>query len=143
MTSDQVHLERRVAQRFEFHTSVSLRLVGRGIEACGSTQDLSGRGALLNTDAPLSHGDAIELTLMMPSAITLGDNMRVRCKGRVVRVCGAGSKGGIAVQLEGAYEFLPDPMKQLNDVRISSGLEPEEAGMSANVFRQRSTIPSS
>jgi hypothetical protein len=142
MTSDQVHLERRVAQRFEFHTSVSLRLMGSGVEACGFTQDLSGRGALLNTDAPLSLGDAIELTLMMPSAITLGENMRVRCRGRVVRVCGAGSKGGIAVQLEGAYEFLPDQRKPPEQVRISSSLEPEEAGMSANVFRQRRPIPS-
>lgn len=142
MTSDQVHLERRVAQRFEFHTSVSLRLLGSGIEACGFTQDLSGRGALLNTVAPLSHGDAIELTLMMPSTITLGENMRVRCKGRVVRVCGAGSKGSAAVQLEGAYEFLPDEMKPLEQVRISSGPEAEDAGMSVNVFRQRGPTPS-
>jgi hypothetical protein len=142
MTSDQVRLERRVAQRFEFHTSVSLRLMGSGVKACGFTQDLSGRGALMNTDAPLSLGDAIELTLMMPSAITLGENMRVRCRGRVVRVCGAGSKGGIAVHLEGAYEFLPDQMKPPEKVRISSGLEPEEAGMSANVFRQRGPISS-
>jgi hypothetical protein len=137
MTSDQVHLERRVAQRFEFHTSVSLRLLGSGVEAYGFTQDLSGRGALLNTNAPLSQGDAIELTLMMPSEITLGENMRVRCKGRVVRVCGAGSKGSVAVQLEGAYEFLPDEMKPREQARVSSRLEPEDAGMSANVFRQR------
>jgi hypothetical protein len=46
------------------------------------------------------------------------------------------------VQLEGAYEFLPDPMKPREEVRISSGVDREEAGMSANVFRQRGPISS-
>jgi hypothetical protein len=138
MTSDQLHLERRAAQRFEFHTAVSIRLLGNGAESCGFTQDLSGRGALLNTEAELRQGDALELTLLMPSEITLGENMRVRSKARVVRVCGAGAKGGIAVQLEGAYEFLPEEEKRVAVSARSSALEQrDDAGMSANVFHLR------
>ena len=109
MTIDQVQLERRAAQRFDFHLPVSVRLVGSDHEGCGFTQDLSARGALFYTDFPLSEGDAVELTLVMPSEITLAENMRVRCRGRVTRVLQpvVGSKFGVAVHLEG-YEFLPE-----------------------------------
>jgi hypothetical protein len=138
---DHLHLERRAAQRFEVQTAVSLRLEGGETEGCGFTQDLSGRGALLYTDMPLSEGEALELTLMMPSEITLGENMRVRCKGRVVRVCGLGSKGGFAVQIEGAYEFLPDEIKNSVSTDISSGSEnSEKSGMSENVFHLRGAV---
>jgi PilZ domain-containing protein len=142
MTTEHVDLERRATQRFEVQTPVSFRLSGTEIAGSGFTQDLSGRGALLYTDTELSAGDVVELTLMMPAEITLAENMRVRCKGRVVRVCGAGSKGGVAVQLEGAYEFLPNEITQLTQARIASGEQADEAGMSANVFQLRSGFSS-
>lgn len=110
MTTTQVQLERRSTQRFDFHLPVSVRLSGStDPEGCGFTQDLSARGALFYTDFRLSLGDAVELTLVMPAEITLGENMRVRCRGKVVRVCppAAGSKCAVAVQLAG-YEFLPE-----------------------------------
>ncbi len=110
MSTTQVQLERRSTQRFDFHLPVSVRLAGSPEhEGCGFTQDLSARGALFYTDFPLALGDAIELTLVMPSEITLAENMRVRCRGKVVRVRppGAASKCAVAVQLEG-YEFLPE-----------------------------------
>jgi hypothetical protein len=138
---DHLHLERRATQRFEVQTAVSLRLAGSGTDSSGFTQDLSGRGALLYTDMLLSEGEAIEMTLMMPSEITLGENMGVRCKGRVVRVCGLGTKGGIAVQIEGAYEFLPDEIKNSVSTDISSGSEnSEKSGMSENVFHLRGAV---
>ena len=42
---------------------------------------------------------------MMPAEITLTENMRVRCRGRVTRVLPVDSKFGVAVHLEG-YEYL-------------------------------------
>ena len=109
MTTETVHLERRAAQRFDFHLPVTIRLSGSEREGSGFTQDLSARGALLYTDFALATGDAIELTLVMPSEVTLAENMRVRCRGKVVRVSAAtaGTKSGIAVHLDG-YEFLPE-----------------------------------
>lgn len=110
MTTTPVQFERRSTQRFDFHLPVSVRLAGKADqEGCGFTQDLSARGALFYTDFPLALGDAVELTLVMPSEITLAENMRVRCRGKVVRVCPptAGSKCAVAVQLAG-YEFLPE-----------------------------------
>ena len=109
MNTEPLHLERRAAQRFNFHLPVSLRLTGSEREGSGFTQDLSARGALLYTDFALAVGDTIEMTLVMPSEVTLAENMRVRCRGRVMRVSPAmtGSKCGVAVHLDG-YEFLPE-----------------------------------
>lgn len=109
MTTSPVRLERRAGQRFDLHLPVSVKLVGSTHEACGFTQDLSARGSFFYTDYPLGAGESVELTLVMPSQITLGDNMRVRCRGRVLRVLqpSIGTKLGIAVHFVG-YEYLTD-----------------------------------
>jgi hypothetical protein len=106
METDQVHHERRSSQRFDFHLPVTVRLAGTDREGCGFTQDLSGRGAFFYTDFQVSEGDAVELTLEMPVEITLSENMRVRCRGKVLRVRPVESKFAVAVHLQG-YEFLP------------------------------------
>ncbi len=78
-------------------------------KVCSFTQNLSVRGALFHTDLPLCEADAIELTLVMPAEITLAENMRVRCRGKVLRVLSStvGTRSVVAVHLEG-YEFLPE-----------------------------------
>lgn len=86
MTTPPVRVERRVGQRFLYNVPVALRECSGEIQGAGFTQDLSSRGAFLFTDAPLREGSEIELTLRMPSEITLGESMRVRCRGRVLRV---------------------------------------------------------
>jgi hypothetical protein len=109
MSTDQVQLERRAAQRFDFQLPVSVRLAGGEREGFGSTQNLCARGALFHTDLGLSAGDAVEVTLVMPSEITLAENMRVRCRGKILRVLSSAvdTRAVIAVHLEG-YEFLPE-----------------------------------
>lgn len=108
-TDRQVQLERRAAQRFDVHLPVTVRLAGSEREGCGSTQNLSARGALFHTDLPVSEADAVDLTLVMPSEITLAENMRVRCRGKVLRVLSSAvdTRSVVAVHLEG-YEFLPE-----------------------------------
>src|SRR5579864_4657811 len=113
MTTPPLRVERRVGQRFPYLLATSFRQTSDGIEGVGFTQDLSSRGVFFLTDAPLTEGMEIELTLQMPSEITLGESMRVRCRGHVLRVSklpqevsGAQSKVGVAVRLEG-YEYLP------------------------------------
>lgn len=86
MTNPPVGVERRIGQRFAFNLPVCLREVSSSAEGLGFTQDLSSRGAFLFTDMALSEGAEVELTLKMPSEITLGENMRVRCRGRVLRI---------------------------------------------------------
>src|SRR5713226_5145237 len=86
MTTSSVSVERRIGQRFAFNLPVSLRDVATSAEGLGFTQDLSSRGAFLFTDMALREGAEVELTLKMPSEITLGQNMRVRCRGHVLRI---------------------------------------------------------
>jgi PilZ domain len=107
MTTEPVRLERRVGQRFELHIPVSMKLAGTQHEACGFTEDLSARGSFFYTDFPLAPGESVELTLLMPSEITLGESMRVRCPGTVLRVVqpSIGTKLGVAVHFAN-YEYL-------------------------------------
>jgi len=123
-------VERRAGQRFPYLLPVFIRDLASGVEARGFTQDLSSRGVFFFTYASFGEGSEIELTLKMPSEITLGDDMRVRCRGRVLRVttpanpphaglshadpshastplADSQARIGVAVRLEG-YEYLPD-----------------------------------
>ena len=110
MTTEPVRVERRVGQRFELHIPVSMKLAGSQLEACGFTQDLSARGSFFFTDFPVAPGENVELTLLMPSEITLGESMRVRCPGTVLRVVqpSIGTKLGVAVHFA-RYEYLMEP----------------------------------
>jgi len=118
MTTPPVGIERRVGQRFPYLLPLSLRQPGTSVEGVGFTQDLSSRGVFFFTSAPLTQGSEIELTLRMPSEITLGESMPVRCRGHILRVVRPASssdsshahaepKIGVAVRLEG-YEYLPE-----------------------------------
>jgi hypothetical protein len=137
MTTSSVGVERRIGQRFAFNLPVCLRDVSTAAEGLGFTQDLSSRGAFLITDMALAEGAEVELTLEMPSEITLGENMRVRCRGTVLRIqraadanwkspeaCEAKStetKIGVAVCLKG-YEYLPATEDSSADFRRISAL---------------------
>jgi len=119
MTTSPVQVERRVGQRFQFLLPVSLRECSSGAEGLGFTQDLSSRGIFFFTEAALHEGAEIELTLNMPSEITLGATMRVRCRGRILRVVKWSHPGlpevpaqsetqvGVAVRFDG-YEYLSE-----------------------------------
>jgi hypothetical protein len=116
MTTEPIRVERRVGQRFDLHIPVSVKLSGTQHEACGFTQDLSARGSFFYTDFPLGAGESVELTLNMPSEITLGESMRVRCQGSVLRAVqpSVGTKLGVAVHFAG-YEYLPTTQAESSD----------------------------
>jgi hypothetical protein len=137
MSTDQVHLERRASQRFDFQLPIAVRLAGTDREGCGFTQDLSGRGAFFYTDFQVAEGDAVELTFMMPSEITLTENMRVRCRGRVTRVLSVESKFGVAVHLEG-YEYLSEAA---GAAHASASSPRVTGGQGANQVRKDAASP--
>lgn len=138
MTTDPVRVERRVGQRFPYVLSVSFRQSTNSVEGMAFTQDLSSRGVFFFTDAPLIEGSEIELTLRMPSEITLGESMPVRCRGRILRivrpVAGAGkslleadrteTKIGVAVRFDG-YEYLAETAESCNSFPRVASLHPQ------------------
>jgi hypothetical protein len=136
MTTPPVRVERRVGQRFQYLLPLSLRQTSSSTEGLGFTQDLSSRGVFFFTDAPLVEGAQIELTLKMPSEITLGESMRVRCRGHILRVvrpngaaqdsssgARAETKIGVAVRLEG-YEYLAEGGESASNFARVSTLHP-------------------
>lgn len=139
MSTTQVRIERRASQRFEFQLLVGIHVSER--DGNGFSQDLSGRGVSFITDMHLVEGDAVELTLMMPSEITLGESMRVRCRGQVkrVRALDIAGKSSAAVHFDG-YEYLPvqDASKVSYATPLSS--HTDEAGVSMHTFDQRGSV---
>jgi hypothetical protein len=93
MTTLPVRLERRVGQRFSFLLPLSFRDVASGMPGLGFTQDVSSRGVFFFTDTAVREGAEIELTLVMPSEITLGESMHVRCRGHILRVVRRSDQG--------------------------------------------------
>jgi hypothetical protein len=139
MSTDQVHLERRASQRFDFQLPLVVRLAGIDREGYGFTQDLSGRGVFFYTDFEVAEGGAVELTLVMPSEITLTENMRVRCRGQVRRVMRIQSKFGVAVHLQG-YEYLP---KAETAAQVSANFPPISTPHGGDQAQKTPPIPAS
>ena len=116
-------LERRGAQRFELHLPLAVHFEGRTVP--GYAQNLTGRGIFFYAGMALPEGAVVELTFTMPSEITLGENMPVRCRGRVLRAAGhskAGQRTGIAVQLD-SYQYLPSDEPLAQFVRVSAATD--------------------
>jgi hypothetical protein len=105
-TTDPIRLERRAGQRFEALTPLAVHFEQRLIP--GFTQNLSARGIFFYAAVALPEGSLIELTFTMPSEITLGESMPVRCRGRVLRVTSPqiNQRNGVAARLL-SYEYLP------------------------------------
>lgn len=150
MTDPANRVERRVGQRFPYLLPVSIRQTSTKIEAAGFTQDLSSRGVFLFTDAPLVEGSEVELTLQMPSEITLGESMRVRCRGHVLRIVrpagpsqaasgtsNGETKVGVAVRFQG-YEYLSDSREGSSTfarVSVLHGTREEEQAVAQSAVR--------
>jgi len=82
---------------------------GSVTEESSLTRDVSARGAFFYLDSKMAEGTPVELILTLPAEITLTDSIRVRCKGKVVRVVGAinGGKTGVAAVIE-QYDFTTE-----------------------------------
>ncbi|HZQ21168.1 MAG TPA: PilZ domain-containing protein [Terriglobales bacterium] len=107
----EVHqAEKRATRRFALRLPVEINYPGTaGTAFPAHTRDVSARGICFYLDAPMTTGSAIEFTLTLPPEITLTESIRVRCRGKVVRVDqGIGdSKIPVAAIID-EYEFLSD-----------------------------------
>ena len=120
-TVEQVRVERRSGHRFEQYQLPVLLRTGDGNTGNGFTLNLSSRGALVRTDFSLAEGQAVEITLVMPSEITMEENTSVRCRARVLRLQSTSAnreRFEVALRIE-HYEFLPREL-------VSTHSRPEE-----------------
>ena len=121
-TAEPTRIERRCGHRFNQYQVPVFLQTSDGATGNGFTLDLSSRGALLWTDFPLAVGQSVGITLVMPSEISLGEDMCVRCRTKVLRLESdhVRSKPAVAVQIE-HYDFVP---RELAPVHQHPATEP-------------------
>jgi hypothetical protein len=106
--------ERRTMRRFDIRLPALVKLAGKGFqELLTETQNVSARGVFFHVDRPVACGLTLEITLTLPSHITLAEAVRVRFTGRIIRVESSNgtSRVGVAALIE-EYEFLRSPAAQ-------------------------------
>jgi hypothetical protein len=100
---------KRATRRFSLRLPVSVRYGENEQEHEAQTRDVSARGICFYVDSAIQAGSAIDFTLTLPPEITLTESIRVRCKGRVVRVEGGSPSQKMAVAaVIDEYDFLAD-----------------------------------
>jgi hypothetical protein len=102
--------EKRATRRFALRLPVSVNYAGDSMgPLTAQTRDVSARGICFYLDAPMATGSPIEFTLTLPPEITLTESIRVRCKGKVVRVDDGlvDAKIPVAAVID-EYEFLAE-----------------------------------
>jgi len=102
--------DKRATRRFALRLPVSVSFADNGAqETTAQTRDVSARGICFYLDSAIAAGSPIEFTLTLPPEITLTESIRVRCKGKVVRVEDSvpGGKVAVAAVID-EYEFLAE-----------------------------------
>lgn len=100
--------EKRATRRFALRLPVEVNSQDNSAAPLlAHTRDVSARGICFYLDSPMAAGSAIEFTMTLPPEITLTESIRVRCKGKVVRVDDqfADAKRPVAAIID-EYEFL-------------------------------------
>jgi hypothetical protein len=111
MGDTQQENNKRGARRFPLRLPVSVSNGENQEPHTAQTRDVSARGICFYIDSPIQAGSAIDFTLTLPPEITLTESIRVRCKGRVVRVEGGSPAAKVAVAaVIDESEFLSDPV---------------------------------
>ncbi|HEV2521278.1 MAG TPA: PilZ domain-containing protein [Candidatus Acidoferrales bacterium] len=102
--------EQRRAERFNFNMPLTVHWT-KGSEqrqAHAVTHDVSSGGVYFFLPEAIPDGTAVEIEMTLPTQITLGTPVRVRCQGHIQRcVLKPGESAGMATMIE-KYEFLPD-----------------------------------
>src|SRR5207249_4606199 len=104
--------EKRATRRFALRLPVSVTYSENGSqEKTAQTRDVSARGICFYLDSAIIAGSPLEFTLTLPPENTLTESIRVRCKGKVVRVDNGAPDGKVAVAaVIDEYEFLSEAL---------------------------------
>ena len=104
MNPNVTSMERRSATRFQLKLPVTLHSGDRKLQAF--TSDVSARGVLFYTDTEWAGDSLLVFDITFPPEITLSTSLRVRCRGKIIRIIPPNAMGiGIAAAIHN-YEFL-------------------------------------
>jgi hypothetical protein len=102
-------MERRSTKRYALKLPLSVRPTGvpTADEILTESSDVSSRGVYFFVQERVESGALLDIVLTLPSEITRGEPVRVRCEARVQRTEPvAEGRVGIAAKIE-RYRFLP------------------------------------
>lgn len=98
--------EQRGTRRFSLDLPISVTFLENGTyEITGRARDVSSRGVFFYVRSDIHEGSAIEFVMTLPAEITLGEPIRVRCSGKVIRVETTGREQSVAVAID-KYDFV-------------------------------------
>jgi hypothetical protein len=100
--------DRRRSERFNFGVPLTVQWTNGSEQrkAQAVTQDVSSGGLYFFLPEAIPDGTAVEIEMTLPTNITLGTPVKVRCQGRIQRcVLKQGESTGLATMIE-KYEFV-------------------------------------
>jgi len=78
-----------------------------GADLSAETRDVSAHGVFLYGNSKMEQGADVELVLILPPALTLGEKCWACCQSTIVRVEETGSNFGVAAQIR-RMDILPE-----------------------------------
>jgi hypothetical protein len=100
--------ERRRYRRYDLAIEVQVRPRKRvAAPVCTVTRDISARGVYFDFAGQMDPGSELSFELQLPPELSAGRSVRVRCRGKIVRVEPANGDGParVAATIED-YEFV-------------------------------------
>jgi hypothetical protein len=100
--------DRRRSERFNFGVPLTVQWTNGSEQrkAQAVTQDVSSGGLYFFLPEAIPDGTPVEIEMTLPTNITLGTPVKVRCQGRIQRcVLKQGESTGLATMIE-KYEFV-------------------------------------
>ncbi len=99
-------VEKRRHRRFDLSLPVEVRME-TAPEIKTATKDISARGIYFTMEEGYRVGSQLECTVTLPPELCQGNMIRIRCRGKIVRVepPDAQKKVGVAATIED-YEFV-------------------------------------
>ena len=99
--------EQRKHRRYELSLDLEVKGRKRAQPIQTQTRDISARGLYFNFTEPLDVGSELSFELNLPPELSGGKDVRVRCRGRIIRVDSlkGSHQVGVASTIE-TYEFI-------------------------------------
>ena len=100
--------ERRKYRRYDLSIEVQVKPRKRVTAPVRTvTRDISARGVYFDFSEKMEPGSELEFELNLPPELAAGKTVRIRCRGKIVRVESPGAEGTmrVAATIEN-YEFL-------------------------------------
>ena len=98
--------DKRARSRISVNVPATVRTKDMDAEAAAVTRDLSMGGVFLYTDRRVTEGSKLEIVLILPAELGLGDKQWACCQASVVRV-EDGDRFGVAARID-RLDVLPE-----------------------------------